>query len=46
MAGEDDGDCEAEVLANGDSLEERVEMVDVTEVDTCSTDEMRDRLGR
>ena len=33
-----------EPLANGDTLAERVEAVDIEEDETCSTDEMRERL--
>jgi hypothetical protein len=44
MAVERDEDSEVE-LGNGDTLEERLEEVDVGEDDTCSTDEMRARLG-
>lgn len=32
-------------MENGDTLEERLDKVDVSEDDTCSTDEMRERLG-
>lgn len=45
MAGEYDGDCDEEVLANGDSVEERVEKVDVSDADTCSTDELREKFS-
>jgi hypothetical protein len=31
-------------LGNGDTLEERLEEIDLDEDETCSTDEMRDRL--
>lgn len=46
MAAEHDIDREEDepVLANGDTLSERVEAVDLEEDDTCSTDEMRERL--
>jgi len=44
MAVEEDIDRE-ERLANGDTLAERLEKVDVEESETCSTDEMRERLG-
>lgn len=37
-------DAETVVLGNGDTLEERVEKIDLDEEETCSTDEMRDRL--
>jgi hypothetical protein len=46
MAVESDGDTEREPeLGDGDTLEERLEDVDVEEDETCSTDEMRERLG-
>lgn len=32
-------------LANGDSLSERVDAVNIEQEDTCSTDEMRELLG-
>lgn len=34
-----------EVLGNGDTLAERLEEIDLDEDETCSTDEMRERLG-
>lgn len=33
------------VLGNGDTLAERLEAVNLDEDDTCTTDEMRERLG-
>lgn len=33
------------ILANGDSLQERIERVDVETESTCSTGQMRDLLG-
>jgi hypothetical protein len=48
MAVESDEEIDEEELANGDTVAERVETVDVDELeddDTCSTDEMRERLG-
>jgi hypothetical protein len=45
MAVEPDEELEDdETLADGDTVPERLEKVDVSEDDTCSTDEMRDRL--
>lgn len=32
-------------LGNGDSLSERLEALDLDETDTCSTEELRERLG-
>lgn len=32
-------------LGDGETLEERLENVDLDEDETCSTDEMRERLG-
>jgi hypothetical protein len=48
MAVESDEEIDDEKLANGDTVAERVEKADVDELDdddTCSTDEMRERLG-
>jgi hypothetical protein len=48
MAAESVDDFEEIGLANGDTLAERVaalDLDDVDEDDTCTTDEMRDRLG-
>lgn len=48
MPAESVDDFEEIGLANGDTLAERVEEIDLEDVDeddTCSTDEMRDRLG-
>jgi hypothetical protein len=47
MAAESVDDFEEIGLANGDTLAERVEDLDLDAVDdddTCTTDEMRDRL--
>ncbi len=41
---DEDGD-EIE-LGNGDTLAERVKALDLDEDETCSPDELRDRLGR
>lgn len=43
MAIEHEGEGEIE-LGNGDTLAERLEDVDVDEDETCSTDELRERL--
>ncbi|ATW88294.1 hypothetical protein halTADL_1531 [Halohasta litchfieldiae] len=32
-------------LANGDTIQDRLEKLDLEEDETCSTDEMRERLG-
>ncbi|XGI84723.1 hypothetical protein ACEU6E_10875 (plasmid) [Halorutilales archaeon Cl-col2-1] len=45
MSLEEDVDHNGEKLANGDTVSERVEKVDIDEEDTCSTDEMRELLG-
>jgi hypothetical protein len=40
-----DEETESELdLGNGDTLSERLDAVDVSEDDTCSTDELRERL--
>ena len=44
MAVEEDIDHD-ERLGNGDTLSERIDAVDVDDDETCSTDEMRERLG-
>ena len=43
MSSFDEQDEEPE-LGNGDSLSERLEAIDMDEVDTCSTEELRERL--
>jgi hypothetical protein len=48
MAAESVDDFEEIGLANGDTLAERVDDLDLDDLDeddTCSTDEMRERLG-
>ena len=45
MAVEHDTDEEDAELGNGDTLAERLEKVDIESDETCSTEEMRKRLG-
>jgi len=45
MAVEYDTDEEDAELGNGDTLAERLEKVDIESDETCSTEEMRKRLG-
>ena len=45
MAVERDTDEEDAELGNGDTLAERLEKVDIESDETCSTEEMRKRLG-
>ena len=42
--GDDDRSPDEIELGNGDTLEERIDEVDLEEDETCSTDEMRERL--
>lgn len=44
MAVEHDADKEDVTLGNGDSLAERLAEVDLDEDETCSTEELRERL--
>ena len=45
MTVEHDTDEEDAELGNGDTLAERLEKVDIESDETCSTEEMRKRLG-
>jgi len=44
MENKNGGDGEEIELADGDTLTERLESVDLDEDETCSTDELRERL--
>ena len=45
MAVERESEEEDAELGNGDTLAERLEKVDVETDETCSTEELRERLG-
>jgi hypothetical protein len=45
MAADSKEQADDEILGNGDTLEERLDAVDLEDEETCSTEEMRERLG-